>query len=312
MYHTQLRSFNAVAVEGGFTAAAKALMIGQPTVTSQVKDLENFSNVELFHRRGRTVQLTAVGHSLFTVTQRLFVLEDEAIDLLNAASGFHTGHLKVGAVGPYHATEMLAAFNERYPGMKISVTIGNSQEVLQGLLDFRSDIAVLARFREDSRFYSTPYNRHPVVAFVNTDHPWADRTSIRIEDLEGQKMILREVGSTTRLAFEEALEKAGVTINPVMEIGSREAIWLAVAQGIGIGTVSDFEFIPHPKLRILNISNAEIYTYAQVVCLKERRESRVIRAFLEVVEGILAERRDRNSGPGIVNVLAPLAADDEP
>jgi aminoethylphosphonate catabolism LysR family transcriptional regulator len=293
MHHTQLRSFHAVATEGGFTAAAKALEIGQPTITSQVKALEDYFGVELFHRRGRGVQLTEVGLSLLAVTQRLFSLQEEAVDLLNAAGGFHTGHLRVGAVGPYHATEMLARFNERYPEMKVSVMIGNSQEVLQGLLDFRSDIAILARVEEDSRFYAKPYSRHPVVVFVNMDHPWADRKSVKIEELEGQRMVLREVGSTTRLALEGALATAGVTINPVMEIGSREAVWLAVVQGIGIGVVSEIEFIAHPKLRPLTVSNAELYTYAHVVCLEERKDSRLIRAFLQMVDEILARRRQR-------------------
>ncbi len=53
MNHTQLRSFHAVAAEGGFTAASRVLNVGQPTITTQVKALEQHFNVELFHRRGR-------------------------------------------------------------------------------------------------------------------------------------------------------------------------------------------------------------------------------------------------------------------
>jgi hypothetical protein len=75
-----------------------------------------------------------------------------------------------------------------------------------------------------------------------------------------------------------------------MEIGSREAVWLAVEKGVGIGVVSDIEFIPHPNLRPVMIENADIYTYAHVVCLAERRESRIIRAFLQIAEVLKAKR----------------------
>jgi DNA-binding transcriptional LysR family regulator len=102
-------------------------------------------------------------------------------------------------------------------------------------------------------------------------------------------MVFRERGSTTRLAFERALQKAGVKVANVMEIGSREAVWLAVARGIGISVVSDIEFIPHPELRIIDISDAEIYTTAHVNCLRERKESRLVKAFFEVVDELRDE-----------------------
>jgi aminoethylphosphonate catabolism LysR family transcriptional regulator len=263
-------------------AASRVLNVGQPTITSQVRALEALYDVELFHRRGRTVALTDAGRALFLITQRIMSLEEDARDLLNAYGGFHTGDLKVGAVGPYHATEMLSAFRARYPGVRLSVTVGNSREMVQRLLDYSADVAVLAHVEDDPRVFALPYSRHPVVVFVNTDHPWARRRAIRIEELEGQAVVLREVGSTTRLAFEDALARAGVRIDPVMEIGSREAVWMAVARGIGIGVVSDIEFIPHPALRTVRILNAEIYTTAHVNCLAERKDSRLIRAFFDV------------------------------
>jgi aminoethylphosphonate catabolism LysR family transcriptional regulator len=290
MLYTQLRSFHAVAKEGGFTAAARAINVGQPTITTQVKALEEYFRVELFHRRGRRVELTDLGKSLFGLSQRIMSLEAEAAGLLVAAGGFNSGTLKVGAVGPFHAIEMLSAFNERYPGIKLPIRTGNSREMLDLLLDFQIDVAVLAYVEGDDRLLAIPYSRHPVVAFVNGDHPWWQRGTVSIEEFRDQPVVLREIGSTTRLAFESALTEAGVAVNIVMEIGSREAVWLAVEKGVGIGVVSDIEFIPHPNLRPVMIENADIYTYAHVVCLAERRESRIIRAFLQIAEALKAKR----------------------
>ncbi len=295
MFHTQLRSFHAVASEGSFTAAGNVLHVGQPTVTRQVKELEEHFGVQLFYRRGRLVELTPEGKPLLELTRRMFSLEAEARDLLNAAGGFHSGHLEVGAVGPYHVTEMLARFHERYPDLTISVTTGNSQEVLQDLVDFRTEVAVLAQWEEHDRFFAMPYSEHPLVVFVNVDHPWAKRASVRIQDLDGQNVILREPGSTTRKALEGALTQAGIRINPVMEIGSREAIWWAVLQGLGIGIVSEYEFIPHARLHKLGLSGTPVYTSQYVVCLTERREARLIRAFFEIAEETAKTRKRQAS-----------------
>jgi len=290
MLHTQLRSFHAVAKEGGFTAAARAINVGQPTITTQVKALEEYFRVELFHRRGRKVELTDLGKALFGLSQRIMSLEAEAAGLLVAAGGFNSGTLKVGAVGPFHAIEMLSAFNERYPGIKLPIRTGNSREMLDLLLDFQIDVAVLAYVEGDDRLLAIPYSRHPVVAFVNHSHPWWERHTVSIEEFRDQPVVLREIGSTTRLAFESALAASGITVNIVMEIGSREAVWLAVEKGVGIGVVSDIEFIPHPNLRPIAIENADIYTYAHVVCLAERKESRIIRAFLQIAEALKTKR----------------------
>lgn len=284
MIFTQLRSFHAVATERGFTAASRVLNVGQPTLTSQVRALEEMFRVELFHRHGREVTLTEAGESLFVITRRIMDLEGEARDVLNAFGGFHTGTLRVGAVGPFHATEMLSAFSERYPGIRLVVTVGNSREMVNRLLDYSADVAVLAHVEDDPHVFAMPYSRHRVVVFVNKSHRFAKRRRIRITDLQGERMVLRERGSTTRLALETALERHGVTIDPVMEIGSREAVWLAVARGIGIGVVSDIEFIPHDDLRVVEVSDAEIFTTAHVNCLMERRKSRLIDAFFEVAE----------------------------
>ena len=290
MLYTQLRSFHAVANEGGFTAAARAINVGQPTITTQVKALEEYFKVELFYRRGRRVELTDLGKALFGLSQRIMSLEAEAAGLLLAAGGFNSGTLKVGAVGPFHAIEMLSAFNERYPGIKLPIRTGNSREMLDLLLDFQIDVAVLAYVEGDERLLAMPYSRHPVVAFVNRTHPWWHRGAVSIEEFQDQPVVLREIGSTTRLAFENALAVAGITANIVMEIGSREAVWLAVEKGVGIGVVSDIEFIPHSNLRLIAIENADIYTYAHVVCLAERRESRIIRAFLQIAQALKAKR----------------------
>jgi len=280
---TQLRSFHAVATTGSFTRAAESLHVSQPTVTTQVGQLEALYKVELFYRTGRRVAPTEMGERLLQLSRQIFSLESEAIELLRETGELRTGHLRVAAVGPSHVTRMLVAFNQRYPGVKVSVSTGNSQDVLDRLLDYSADVGVLAQVSGDPRFVSVPYSEHPVVIFCSSQHRFARRRSIRAAELEGERLILREPGSTTRKAIESALRAAEVTPEVVMEVGSREIIREAVAQGVGIAAVSEVEFIPGPGLHAVRLDDAKVRTYAHVVCLAERRDTRMVRSFFEVI-----------------------------
>lgn len=292
---TQLRSFYAVARHGGFTAGAKALHISQPTVTTQVRALEANYGVELFVRRGRNVILTDVGHTLFAMAQRVFAQEEEALNFLRETGELRTGRLRIGAVGPFHVMEMVSAFRRRYPKVEVSIKIGNSEETMRGLLAFETDVAVLAQYASEPLLHSIPYRSHPVVIFVRNDHRLAGRETVRIEELADEDLIMREPGSTTRKALEDALRSAGVKPRLAMEIGSREAVREAVIRGLGISAVSEFEFVADPCLHAIKITGAKVTTHAHVACLLERRQVRIVNAFFDVIDEILK----RGSGRGL-------------
>ena len=133
------------------------LHLSQPTLTTQVRLLEDRYQVELFFRRGRQVVPTEIGEHLMKIAQQIFSLEGDAISLLEDVGELRSGHLRVAAVGPYHVTQMLVEFNRRYPAVKVSVSAGNSEDVLDGLLHYRADVGVLAQVVADDRFLSVPF-----------------------------------------------------------------------------------------------------------------------------------------------------------
>jgi len=281
MYHKWLRSFHFVAREGGFTAASRVLNIGQPTVTEQVKLLEQKFEVELFHRRGRSVTLTDTGRGLLEITQDVFGHEEEAMAFLDGAREMNHGQLKIGGVGAPVVMELVQHFQASYPDIQLDIYMAHGDEVLKSLIDFETDVAILAHVADDPGLFYLPYVRSDVVLFVNTDHPWAGRKKVRIEELSGQKFILREKTSTTRQALEGALKKAGVRLGPHLEINNREAVMDGIIRGLGIGAVSELEYVPHEKLKDIRIADAEVFISFYVVCLNSRSNRSLIRAFLD-------------------------------
>lgn len=284
MTSSQLRAFLAVARHRGFSAAARALGVTQPTLTTQVQALEREHNVELFHRRGRRLELSETAQQLLPIVQNIAELELDALNLLVNSGVLHVGHLRVGAVGPFHVIEMVDAYRARYPKVELSIKLGNSAQSLADLENYVTDVAVLANFTDDARFVSAPYADHALVLFAHVGHPFASRASVCLEELDGQPMLMREQGSTTRLALEKVLQQAGIKPQIVMEIGSREALREAVARGLGLGTVSEAEFIPDPRIRMVRIEGDPASTHTFVYCLAERRDSRLVASFMEVAK----------------------------
>jgi DNA-binding transcriptional LysR family regulator len=279
MYERWLAAFHAVARSGGFTAAAKVLNIGQPTVSTHVAALEAQFGVELFHRRGRRVELTAIGQELLTITEGLFGREQEAIDLLRAAQARETGALRIGAVRPLDAMEICARLLAQFPNLRLTVRLVAAPDVLDGLLSFEFDAGVIGDSTDDPRFFSAFYKRYRINIIAHINHPLARRRSIRIGDLKGERVVQRTGG-----AFDRALKEAGVTIEPILETTSLEGVVAAVMQNIGVGAISDSGLAgikADANLKVIPVSDLAMFTDAHIVCLAERRARPLIASFLQ-------------------------------
>lgn len=283
-YYKSIRCFHAVAKTGGFTAAAQYLHIGQPTVTDQVKALEARFNIELFMRAGRTVRLTAAGERLYAITQGLFGQEDEAMQFLQSAHKLMSGLVRVGAVSPPIALELARDFRQAHPSLELTVSIGSEASTLRGLQDFDIDVGILVEPPALEGLHIAPYRSERIVAVVPQAHAWAKRPSIATTDIEGEKLILRESGSRTRHRVERACRHKSVAMNCVMEINSREAVHHAVASGMGVGFVTQVEFIPLPGLAAVAVDDDQLSINYSLCCLSVRRERPLIRALFEAAD----------------------------
>ncbi|MCF5187317.1 LysR family transcriptional regulator, partial [Pseudomonas simiae] len=203
--HAQLKAFHAVAVHGSFTQAAERLFLTQPAISDQVRKLEERFGVLLFHRNKRAVRLTDLGERLLAITQRLFVIQAEAEELLQDSRALLTGTLTLAVDAPVHVLPQIARFCERYPGISVKIETGNTDESLFRLYNYQADLALLGRDVDDERLLSLPLPDDQLLAFVARNHPWAGRESICLADLDGTPLVLRETGSVTRQTLEQEM-----------------------------------------------------------------------------------------------------------
>lgn len=279
----ELKAFDAAARTGSMSAAARLLGVSQPTVSAHVASLEHRYGVELFHRRGRGVVLTEFGALLHEATHRITRAEEHALQLLLSARSQYQGHLRIGAIGPYNVTPVVRRFRAAYPKVQVSVAMGDSRAVVQGVLDHEHDLGVLLHAVDDARVHCLPYRRQPLVVLAPRGHPLAARAEVALPELEGEEFVLREHGSGTRAVFEQGLAAAGVKVRCSLVMGSREGVKEAVAQGLGLGVVAATAHTPDDRVVSLPVRGGDLATYVHVICLRERMQAALIARFLQAV-----------------------------
>ncbi|MNE10992.1 HTH-type transcriptional activator CmpR [compost metagenome] len=178
-------------------------------------------------------------------------------------------------------------FRERLPQIDVSVEIGNSQQVLELLEDYRVDLAASSQLLEDARLVRRVLGTDPLVVAVHRSHPLAAQTSVPITALAGHCLLMREAGSTTRKLTEQMLSDAGVKVGALLEIGSRESIREAVLRNIGISIIARHEVPHNPELRVLALEGAPVM-HEYLYCLKERKQARLPAAFLGLAQEVSA------------------------
>lgn len=282
MTPAQARAFHAVAVEGSFTAAARALNLSQPTLTSQVRLIESRYRVELFHRSSRGVRLTETGTRLLSMVRRMFGSYDEAVAFLEEVHGLRQGNLRVGSYEPFELSRVLSRYIERYPGVQIAASFANSPDLANRLLNFDIDVAVLAGSEQREEVYSVPFRQPRLIAIAPRTERWTGRSALRVAELSEHTLIVREAGSAARKACEQLLLEAGISRAKFLVFDSREGVTSAVSAGIGISVVFDEGLMPIDKVIRLPIRGCNIRSDVRIMCLKDRRNSAPIKAFFEI------------------------------
>ena len=291
MRYVQLRAFHYVAISGGFSRAAETLHLTQPAISDQVRKLETEYDVRLFNRDKKQISLTPAGEKLFDITRRLFEVEEQAMELLSETRSVKSGKLAIIADSAHHVTDIIEPFREKYPDVFISIQGGNTEKVIASLASYEADIGVLGDIPTGREYEVLKLSSTPIVAFVRAESEISKLESIKIQSLAKLPLVLREPGSKTRENFEKFAANSGIDLQVKIEAEGREAVREIVASGEGVGIVSESEFGKDPRFVKIPISNANMIMDEALISLRERQESRLIRAFMQVARQVVANQQ---------------------
>jgi DNA-binding transcriptional LysR family regulator len=242
-----VRSFLEVIKRGSLSEAARALGVSQPAVSNQIKGLERELGTELLIRGERgVVSLTAAGEVFLAFARQVVAAHEGMLQRLNHIKEEVSGELIIAASttpGEFVLPQLLTDFKARYPQVEAQVTIADTGDVVEKVLARECDIGFIGAPIERPRLTLVPLIKDEIVLAVYPDHPFAGREAIRLEELQGQRLILREEGSGTRRSLEQLLAERGETLpenNVVLVLGSTHAVIEAIQARLGIGFVSAF------------------------------------------------------------------------
>ncbi len=240
----QLRVFISVAERGHVTEGARALNLAQSAASHAIAALEDRHDVLLFDRVGRRIVLTEAGAALLAQARRILAEVEHAERTLAEFGALERGALSLHAsqtIAGYWLPRRLVAFRRAYPRIEIRLTIGNTAEVAEAVESGAAELGFVEGAIKSESLESLVVARDQLVLVVGPDHAWGDAETLKPADLLQGDWVLREVGSGTRSAFEQALRRLGIRpekLRIAMELPSNEAVRAAVEAGLGATATS--------------------------------------------------------------------------
>ena len=228
-----------------FSETAKHLHISQPSVSHQIKVLEQELGSELFNRNGAGLSLTEAGRTLLPWAYRLIRDTKNIQEMMSSLENEVVGNLLIACsttAGKYILPQLAARFHQRYPGIKVTIPCCASEQVTLNLLDGKAHIGVISReIGDDPKIELQEFFHDHISLIVPAGHRWAVRMSIEPAEVLEEPIIMREPTSGTRRVVLEELAKNDISLedlNTFIELGNAEAIVETVSAGYGVGFVS--------------------------------------------------------------------------
>ncbi|MCM8533412.1 MAG: LysR substrate-binding domain-containing protein, partial [Lentisphaeraceae bacterium] len=237
----QLEVFVAVARCGSVSNAAAELFLSQPAASMALAELEKVLGDKFFDRKGRKLHLNEKGRALLPLSVDALNRVDEIQTKFSKKSSAHAGVFKLGCsttIGSYVVPPLLDLFIKKFPEIEVSMNVQNSGLIIDKILNFELDMAIIEGNCHNSDIEVTPWRKDRLAIFCSPKHPLANKGTITAEDISNSKWILRESGSGSREIFENALSGKINNLSVALELGNTEAIKSAVESGIGISCLS--------------------------------------------------------------------------
>jgi LysR family transcriptional regulator, hydrogen peroxide-inducible genes activator len=232
-----LRYFVALADTRHFGKAAERSFVSQPTLSAQIKKLETYLGVQLIERQPRKVTLTETGAKILPLARRIV---EESDDIVSMARNEHdplSGKLKVGlipTIGPYLLPLLARKLRKQLPRLKLMLYEYQTQPLLDKLRAGDIDLGILALPVPLDGLEARPLYLESFTLAVPTNSPLAKRANIKLDDLNGETLLLLEDGHCLRDQALDVCSRIDVKESEDYRATSLETLRQMVAAGLGI------------------------------------------------------------------------------
>jgi LysR family transcriptional regulator, hydrogen peroxide-inducible genes activator len=282
----QLRYFCAVARTGSFTRAAQHEHLAQPSLSQQIRKLEDELGTKLFDRLGRTVRLTQLGEVFLPRAEAILRQVTWAKLEIQEMAGTEQGKLVIGAIptiAPYFLPPSLASFAHKFPRVQVSVIEEVTDELLKRIHEGTIDLALLALPVPATHCLCHELFRERLYVVVPRNHRFASLSKIHLKQIESDPFLLLKEGHCFRENTLSACSRARIRPNVIFESGQFTTILAMVSAGSGVSVVPEMAVEKREGCKFLPIVDENAFRRVGIVQLKQHFRGRVHRAFLDHV-----------------------------
>ncbi len=235
-----LQVYQAVVESGSISQAARQLHLTQPTVSIQLKKLADWVGEPLLVTVDGQLIPTLTGAELYRASQDVLGRFAEFDQFVQSARAGYQGELSLGIVttAKYILPRLLAEFSRQFPGINLTLNIGNRAQILERFAKAADDLYLFSHPPAGNQVRACRLLKNPLQLIAPPDHWAVSKTSLQMADLCEERFLIREPGSATRLMLESWLSSQGLSLRRTMQIESNEAIALSVAAGLGLAVLS--------------------------------------------------------------------------
>ncbi|MFD1705693.1 selenium metabolism-associated LysR family transcriptional regulator [Siminovitchia sediminis] len=300
MDYERLKTFIAVAEKKSFSEAAKMLFVTQPTISAQIKALEEELGTKLFERTTKKVEMTQPASILLRYAKKIVHLSDSAQKEILVFEDNVYGDLKMGCsftIGEYVLPEFLKLFKDDYPHIQMSVDITNSNNIVSNIKNQFIDVGLIETPIEDPQIAVEPFMGDELILIAAPGYFPDNEITISAGRLKNIPLIVREKGSGTRAVVNQYLNQAGMgdeELNIVMELGSTEAVKSAVVSKLGVSIISKSAIQKELKLKLLKaypIKDISFFRHFYIAYRKNAVLKQAAELFVEQVKKTVVESK---------------------
>jgi len=287
-----LESFRVVIACGSFSAAAERLQLSQPAVSLQVRQLERSLNAILIERVGRKARPTAAGTALLAHAQQISAAVASAVDAVAQQTTGAAGRVRLGTGATactFLLPPILKELRAALPSLEITVTTGNTADIARAVEDNTIDVGLVTLPVSGRSFEITPVLNDEFVLIAPRDMTLPARITPAV--LATRPVLLFEPGGNTRRTADQWLARGGVSLKPLMSLGSVEAIKEMVRAGLGCAILPGMAVSAKAKQRDLAVRSLspKLYRRLAVVIRRDKRLDRGLRQTLSALKAISAK-----------------------
>ena len=292
------RIFLCVAECGSISKASELLYVSQPAVSYSIKTLESKLDCKLFNRTAKGVEMTAEANKLVYYIQSAYNILSTGIKMLNDSTELINGEIRIGVqthVGTFLLSKYIEKFNEKYPGIKFSITNKSKNEMIEMLekrmLDLVIDTYPITTTREEVVISELVKIQNYFVGNKKYKE-LSKRRNIPIEDLQKYPLLLPPMNTSTRQFLEKRIGNRIKKLDPLIEVPTTEVMLDLVIRGLGIGYFSKPSVEKLIREGVLNKINVDIDVPKNTICVAYIDEflTSAPKRFLELIrEGVSQE-----------------------